>query len=184
MVYVFLANGFEETEAIVPVDILRRGGLEVKTVGVTGMCITGAHGISVNSDLEIKDAEYANLDAVVLPGGMPGTVNLEASSDVKRFIDYAADNGKIIGAICAAPSILGHKGLLKGKKATCFTGFEDELIGAEVKSEPVIRDGNIVTGRGAGCAFEFAAELLSAIKSERETAREVLTSMKYALGGK
>ena len=115
MVYVFLAKGFEELEALAPVDVLRRAGVQVKTVGVTGKRVSGSHGISVNCDITIDEAVFDELDGIILPGGLPGTTNLEADETVNKFIDFAADNGKVIGAICAAPMILGHKGLLRGK---------------------------------------------------------------------
>lgn len=171
MVYVFLADGFEETEAIVPIDILRRGELDVATVGVTGQVVTSSHGVPVVCDVlacEILPDETC--EAVILPGGMPGTLNLEKSEKVKEFILWAIENKVVIGAICAAPSILGHMGLLKDKKATCYMGFEEQLYGAETLKEQVVKDGNIITACGAGAAFDFAFELLTAItKSEAET---------------
>lgn len=160
MIYVFLANGFEEVEAIATIDMLRRAELEVCIVGVGGDVITGSHNITVGCDLSENLVEPdENLEAVVLPGGMPGTLNLEKSAVVQRFIDYANENNKIIAAICAAPSILGHKGLLNGKKATCFPGFEQELHGAVVLTDSVVRDGNIITGKGAGVAVDFGLEI-------------------------
>lgn len=171
MVYVFLADGFEETEAIVPIDILRRGELEVATVGVTGQVVTSSHGVPVVCDVlacEILPDETC--EAVILPGGMPGTLNLEKSEKVKEFILWAIENNVVIGAICAAPSILGHLGLLKDKQATCYMGFEEQLYGAKTLKAQVVKDGNIITACGAGAAFDFAFELLTAItKSEVET---------------
>ena len=124
MIYIFLAEGFEECEALAPIDILRRAGLDVKTVGIGSKIVTGSHNIPIVCDLEETELSTENLEAVILPGGMPGTLNLENSPTVQKFLEFAAKNQLIIAAICAAPSILGHKGLLKGKKATCFTGFE------------------------------------------------------------
>ena len=156
MVYVFLANGFEETEAIAPIDILRRCELDVVTVGVGEEVITSSHGISVIPDItEVDFVPSEEIDMIVLPGGMPGTLNLEKSRTVQEAIDYCTENGKYIGAICAAPSVLGKKNLLKGKKATCFPGFEDFLLGAEFTGAPVELDGKIITARGAGVAVEF-----------------------------
>jgi len=174
MIYVFLAKGFEECEALAPVDILRRAGLKIKTVGVGSKVITGAHNISVECDILDSEAKTDNLEAVILPGGMPGTLNLEKSEIVQSFIDFAANNNLCLGAICAAPSILGHKGLLKGKKATCFTGFEKDLVGANVVNERAVKDGNIVTAYGAGAAFDFGFLLLEALidKSAAETMKE------------
>lgn len=179
MVYVFLAKGFEELEALAPVDVLRRAGVEVKTVGVTGRRVSGSHGISVNCDITISEATFEGLDGIILPGGMPGTTNLEADKTVQKFIDYAVENNKIIGAICAAPMILGHKGLLRGKNAVCFTGFEKELTGAHVLDRPAVRDGNIVTGWGAGGAMDFALAYLAAISENEELAKKIARQMRY-----
>ena len=165
MVYVFLANGFEETEAIAPIDILRRCGLDVVTVGIGEEVITGSHGISVIPDItEVDFAPSEDIDMIVLPGGMPGTLNLEKSRTVQEAIDYCTENGKYIGAICAAPSVLGKKNLLTGKKATCFPGFEDFLLGAEFTGAPVEADGKIITARGAGVAVEFGLKLAEVLK--------------------
>ena len=181
MVYVFLADGFEEIEALTPVDILRRAGIEVKTVGVGAKVITGSHGIPVTCDITENEAELKNTDAVILPGGMPGTLNLEKSQTVCAFIDYAYKNSKLIGAICAAPSILGKKGILKGKNATCFDGFEKQLEGAKIISAPAVRDGMIVTSCGAGAASDFAFLLLEVLK-DNKTAQALRSGMKYREG--
>ncbi|MDE6596348.1 MAG: DJ-1/PfpI family protein [Oscillospiraceae bacterium] len=170
MIYVFLAQGFEETEAIAPIDILRRCGKEVITVGIGDNIIKGSHGIAVVTDTEDKLVELnSDLEMIVLPGGMPGTINLEASETVQKAIDYCTANDLYIGAICAAPSILGHKGLLKGKKATCYTGFEQELTGAEVLDEPAVIDGKIITARGAGVAVDFGLKLVEALVSKEKS---------------
>ena len=178
MIYVFLAQGFEECEALAPVDILRRAGFDVKTVGIGSAQIMGAHNITVTADILDTDAVTSDLEAVILPGGMPGTLNLEKSDTVQRFVDFAAENNLVIGAICAAPLILGHKNLLKGKKATCFTGFEKDLIGAEVLNERVVKDGNIVTAYGAGAAFDFGFSLLEVLKGKAE-AENMKKQMRY-----
>lgn len=170
MIYVFLAQGFEETEAITPIDILRRCGKEVVTVGIGDNIIKGSHGIAVVTDTEDRLIELNDeLEMIVLPGGMPGTLNLEKSEIVQKAIDYCAANGKYIGAICAAPSILGHKGLLKGKRATCYTGFEDQLTGAEAVDEPAVIDGKIITARGAGAAVEFGLALAEVLTSKERS---------------
>ena len=179
MVYVFLANGFEECEALAPVDILRRGGIKVSTVGVGGSVITGAHGIRVCCDTGENEIKESDMQAVILPGGMPGTINLEKSAAVQKALDYAAERGLIIGAICAAPSVLGHKGLLKGKKATCFPGFEKDLIGAEFAEVPTVRDGSIVTACGAGAAFDFGFLLLETLSGDNAAAEELKKTMLY-----
>ncbi|MBO4693152.1 MAG: DJ-1/PfpI family protein [Clostridia bacterium] len=178
MVYVFLAEGFEEIEALSPVDILRRGGIDVKTVGVGSDVIIGAHGIKVVCDVSERDVELSDIEAIILPGGMPGTVNLQKSKTVTDAINFACNNGKIIGAICAAPSIIGNMGLLNGKNAVCFDGFEKYLIGAYVSDKPVVRDGQIITARGAGVASEFGFSLLSALKC-KEVADKLRGDMKY-----
>lgn len=170
MVYVFLAEGFEEIEAISPIDILRRGGIEVKTVGVGAKTVVGAHGISVVCDLRDDEAVFDKaLEGIILPGGMPGTINLEKSSVVSKFIDYANENNLLMSAICAAPSILGHKGILKGKKATCYPSFEKDLIGADFLAESVVCDGNIITARAAGVACDFAFTLLEYLVGKEKT---------------
>ena len=179
MVYVFLAKGFEELEALAPVDVLRRAGVAVKTVGVTGKQVRGSHNISVNCDIIAKDATFDDIDGIILPGGLPGTTNLEADETVQRFIDYAVEHGKVIGAICAAPMILGHKGLLQGKNAVCYTGFEKELTGAHVLNRPAVRDGNIVTGWGAGGAMDFALLYLETLYDNEEIAKKIARSMRY-----
>lgn len=176
MVYVFLANGFEEAEAILPTDILRRGGVEVKTVGVTGKEVTGSHNITVTADIDIADVYLADLGAIVLPGGMPGTINLEKDERLQSIIDFADKNGKFICAICAAPSILGHKGLLCGKNAVCYPGMEDHLKGAVICDEPTVTDGKIITGKGPGAAADFGFAILKTLKGE-ETALKVYKEM-------
>lgn len=167
MIYVFLAEGFEEVEALTPVDMLRRCELNVMTVGVGNQAVMGSHGIPVLANIEDKDIVLdENLDMIILPGGMPGTLNLEKNDNVQKAIDFCVKNNKYIGAICAAPSILGHKGLLDGKKATCYTGFETQLGNAVVSEEPVCVDGNIITSRGAGTAMQFSFELVKLLTSE------------------
>lgn len=177
MIYVFFADGFEEIEALTPVDVLRRAGLDVLTVGVTGKTVTGSHGIPVVCDAQIDDVNPVDIEAVVLPGGLPGTTNLEKCDRVQEFIDCANSEGKIVAAICAAPSVLGHKGLLEGKRATCYTGFEKDLVGAVCTGEPAVRDGNIVTGRGAGAAFEFAFTLLDALTGSSTQSEKLRAGM-------
>ena len=167
MVYVFLADGFEEIEALTPVDVLRRAGAKVATVGVTGKTVRGSHGIAVTADLTADEAKAAlggeTPEMIVLPGGMPGADNLNASDVVDAFIKKCAEDGAYIGAICAAPYVLGVRGVLKGHMATCFPGFDDRLEGAEYYDCDVIRDHNIITGRAMGAATEFALELVAAL---------------------
>lgn len=177
MVYVFLAEGFEEVEALTPVDYLRRAGIEVTTVGVGGEYITGAHGIVVKADLcECKVCAGDDIEMVVLPGGMPGTLNLKASEKVNEFIDKAVAKDAFVAAICAAPSILGEKGLLQGKNAICYPGFEDKLLGACVCDRQAVVDGKIITARAAGAAADFAFELIAALK-DKDAAEAVRTAV-------
>ena len=170
MVYCFLADGFEETEAIAPVDMLRRAGVTVKTVGIGKSVITGSHGISVICDLTDSELRLTDeLDGVILPGGMPGTLNLDASQAVHSAVDFAVSHQKLVCAICAAPSILGRKGLLSGKKAIAFPGFEKELEGAIISKDPVVRDGVFITAKGAGVAVDFGLEIVAALVSRAKS---------------
>ena len=171
MVYVFLAEGFEEIEALTPVDLMRRAGLEVGLAGVGGLEITGSHGISVKADLLAEEADMAQAEAIVLPGGMPGTLNLEHSSAVQESIDNCVGKGVLVAAICAAPSILGHKGLLQGKKATAFPKFQQELEGAVLSADYVCQDGNILTARGNGCFHTVRPEAGGAAGFQRKVRR-------------
>ncbi|MEG0691952.1 MAG: DJ-1/PfpI family protein [Oscillospiraceae bacterium] len=167
MIYVFLANGFEEVEAFTPIDYLRRcEELDVKTVGVGGKMVESSHKITTITDLTVFDIEHEKIEMVVLPGGMPGTINLEKCPQVIDAVNYCIKNKIPVAAICAAPSILGHLGHLKGKNATCAEGFCDELIGAEYTGEPVEIDGNIITARGAGVANQFAFALIGRLLGE------------------
>lgn len=167
MLYMFFAEGFEEVEAIATLDVIRRAGIEIYSVGVGSKTVTGSHGISVICDkTESEIAPDSSLSGIILPGGMPGTTNLMENSVVDGFIDYCAENNLYICAICAAPMILGRKGLLNGKEAICFPGFEDELFGATVSDKFVCRDGRIITAKGMGSAVNFGIEIVAAIKGE------------------
>ncbi len=176
MVYVFLAQGFEEIEALAPVDVLRRCGVDVKTVGVGEKTVLSSHNVPITADITDSEVEKDGLEAVILPGGMPGTLNLEKSPVVQEYIDYAAENGLYVCAICAAPSILGHKNLLSGRKATCFPGFEKDLYGTESTGDFAVADGNFITGRGAGAAVEFGLLIASKLCGE-EAAEKTRKSM-------
>lgn len=163
MVYVFLADGFETIEALAVVDMLRRAKIDTKTVGVTGKEVKTSHSINVTADITIDELKINDANAIVLPGGMPGTLNLEANSVVQSSIDFCVENGKYVCAICAAPSILGHKGLLKGREAICFPGFEEDLSGATISDKYVVTDGKFITARGAGVAVDFGLEIVKAL---------------------
>ncbi len=178
MIYVFLADGFEEVEAIAPLDLLRRAELDVKLVGVGGRTITGSHGITVTADIEEKDVTTDDMEMMVLPGGMPGTLNLEKSPIVAACAEYCARNGIYLAAICAAPSILGHRGLLKDKEATCFPGFEGQLNCKKLSEEPVCVDGNIITSKGMGTATLFGLKLVELIAGKVKS-NKIRASIQY-----
>ena len=169
MVYIFLANGFEEVEALAPLDILRRAEIDVKTVAVGSRKIVGSHGIEIVTDIHESEVTTDDMECVILPGGMPGTLNLEKSPIVTQSIRYCSENNLPICAICAAPSILGHMNLLKEKKAICFPGFEKELYGAVLSEDHVCVDGNIITAKGAGVALEFGLEITAMLKDREES---------------
>ena len=165
MIYIFLANGFEEMEAIAPVDILRRAELDVKTVavGTKDLTVTGSHGITVTADVMEHQVDSNEIEMAVLPGGVPGTLNLEHSTVVQSVLEHCKKQGIYIGAICAAPSILGHLGMLNGITATCFEGFESQLLGANYSPEHICCDQKIITAKGAGVAMEFALKLVEVL---------------------
>lgn len=164
MFYCFLADGFEETEALAPVDILRRAGIAVVTVGVGGELIRGSHNIYVKADVRADDLDLSgDVEGVILPGGMPGVKNLDASAAVHAAIEYCDQRELFICAICAAPSVIGRMGLLEGKRATCFPGFEEALLGAKVTGEKVVVDDNFITAKGAGCALDFGFAIVGEV---------------------
>ncbi len=176
-VFIFFAEGFEEIEAITPVDVLRRAGIEVITVSVTGKhVVTGSHNIKITTDTLIGIIKDEQADMLILPGGMPGALNLNSNETLKEMIRKHSDKGKQVGAICAAPLVLGEMGLLENKTATCYPGFEDRLKGAEVTTNPVETAGNIVTGKGVGAAMKFALEIVAQLKDEK-TADELAARM-------
>lgn len=177
MVYMFLADGFEEVEALCPLDILRRASVEVTTVGVGKDMIRGAHGITVCAD--IPDVMYRDSapDMIILPGGMPGAANLDECKTVDAALKAASRKGAYMAAICAAPFVLGKRGLLEGKRAVCYPGFEDRLEGAEIEDvATVVRDGNVITAKGMGAAFEFGLELVRCL-CDNEVADKIKASV-------
>lgn len=176
MVYVFLADGFEIIEALATVDMLRRAKIETRTVGVTGSAPVSSCGIKVSADMLIDEFDFYDVEAIVLPGGMPGTLNLEASDAVQNAIDNAVNTNSFICAICAAPSILGHKGLLNGREATCFPGFEEALVGAVLSDKYVVTHDNIITARGAGVSVDFGLEIVSQLRG-KELSDEIRKSI-------
>ena len=169
MVAVMLAEGFEEIEALTPVDILRRAGLEVLTVSIGERVVTGSHGIPVTADATADEVDVSGIELVIFPGGMPGSLNLDASPFTDKVIAAVMKNSGRLAAICAAPLVLGRRELLKGKRATCYPGFEKELAGAITVEDGVVTDGNITTARGMGVSLAFAKELVSLMKSKESS---------------
>lgn len=177
---IFLATGFEEIEGLMVVDLLRRAKLDIQTVSITGdIMVTGSHGITVKADTLIENVDFSKADALVLPGGMPGTRNLQAHSLLNEELKKANEAGKLLCAICAAPLVLGTNHILEGKNACCYPGFEEELLGAITNENPVTHDGNTITSRGLGTAIAFAGEIIATLSS-KENADQVLESIIYA----
>ena len=161
MVYEFLATGFEEVEALAPVDILRRGGVEIKTVSITGnLIVESAHGVGIRADVLFEDIDPTSADLLMLPGGLPGATNLNEHEGLRRALKAQNERGGRIAAICAAPLVLGGLGLLKGRKATCYPGFEKYMTGATYTAELYTVDGNTTTGRGPAAVLPYGYALL------------------------
>jgi 4-methyl-5(b-hydroxyethyl)-thiazole monophosphate biosynthesis len=178
-VSVFIAEGFEEIEALAVVDILRRAGIETDMVSISGeKRVVGSHKIVVETDKLLGEVDFDGLDVIVLPGGLAGTKNLEACEALMAQVDRFVAAGKLVSAICAAPSILGHRGHLKGKKACSYPSFESHLEGAQVMDQPAVIDGNIVTGRGMGAAVPFGLALLEKLQG-KEAADEMAKKIVY-----
>lgn len=178
-VYIFLADGFEEIEGLTVADLLRRAGISVKTVSVTGsLSVTGSHQITVAADLLFEDADFNDASLLVLPGGGPGTRHLKEHGRLAALLKETAAQGGRIAAICAAPSVLGGLSLLRGHRAVCYPGFENELEGAIVSDNPVEVSGNFTTSRGLGTAIPFALSLISQLKG-REEADRIAASIIY-----
>ena len=174
---VFFGTGYEEIEALTVVDLLRRAGIEVTCVAIDGQKqVMGAHHINVDMDAAIEGLDFDSFDILVCPGGMPGTKNLGACKALKELLTASFEAGKKLAAICAAPSVLGDLGILKGKKACCYPGFEEHLTGAQVVFDQVAQDGNVTTSRGMGTAIPFALSLVSQMVSE-EKAQELAQSI-------
>lgn len=179
-IYVFLADGSEEVEALTPVDILRRAGHTVCTVSITGnQQITGANGIRLVADEILDNVDGNDGDVFLLPGGMPGTLHLGACEKLTAMLKEKNQEGKRIAAICAAPTVLGTLGLLQGKKAVCYPGMEDQLTGAEVQDVPAVSDGNITTAKGVGAAIDFGLELVRLLDGQAR-ALEIKEQIVYA----
>ena len=176
---IFMADGCEEIEGLTVVDLVRRAGIEIEMISVNGKKnVTGSHKITFQTDIDKADADYTSYDGIVLPGGMPGTTHLMEDETVNRVIREFASEGKLVAAICAAPSVLGNAGLLAGKTATCYPGVEGKLTGADFVTDPVAKDGNIITSRGLGTAIDFAAEIVAYLK-DQEAAKSLKESIVY-----
>jgi len=175
--YIQLAEGFEETEAVTIIDVLRRAGLNVISVSITGnRMVKGSHNIEIKADILFEEVDFASGEMIILPGGMPGSKNLNEHEGLRsQIIDYQKQ-GKYLAAICAAPIVFGNLGILKGKRVVCYPGYEAHLIGAEVRSTPFIVDNNIITGRGVGAALQFSMEIVRILKGE-ESAIELRKAM-------
>ena len=181
-VYVFLADGFEDIEAMIPVDVLRRGGVDVVTVSVMDdyQMVESAHGVQMLADALVEDCDFSDADLLLLPGGMPGASNFYNNVRVREAVVAHHEEGKKIAAICAAPAIvLGQLGILNGKQATCYPGFEQLLQGAEYTGELCTVDGNITTAEGPAAAFPFAYCLLAMLTNE-QTSQQIAVGMRYA----
>ena len=168
MVYVLLGTGFEETEAIAPIDLLRRAGVEVLTVGIGGKLICGGHGIGVEADITLEEMDLTNMEMIVLPGGMGGVTSIRASKEAMEALKFGWDNGKYVAAICAGPTVLADLGITDGRKATCYPGCEDGMGSAIMVEAAAVTDGKLITGTSAGCAVPFGLALVAALKGQAQ----------------
>jgi 4-methyl-5(b-hydroxyethyl)-thiazole monophosphate biosynthesis len=166
-----LGTGFEETEAIAPLDLLRRAGIEVKTVGLNGPIITGSHGISVVADMVIQELDISDCEMIVLPGGLGGVASIRACAPAMNAIAQVWEQGKFAAAICAGPTVLADLGITDGKNATCYPGCEEGMGSANMVNAPAVTDGKLITGTSAGCAVPFGLALIAALKGQAEADR-------------
>ncbi len=170
MVYMLLGTGFEETEAIAPLDLLRRAGIEVKTVALNGKTVYGGHGIGVEADITVEDTDFTDTQMIILPGGLGGVASIRASAKAMDAIRFAWDKGKFVAAICAGPTVLADLGITSGKNVTCYPGCENSMGSANMISDaPCVRDGMLITGTSAGCAIPFGLMLIEALKGKAES---------------
>lgn len=171
-VYLFLAEGFEEIEGLTVVDLLRRASIDIAMVSITGdVKVTGSHQITTIADALFEDVDYSEADMLILPGGMPGTNNLQEHEGLDQLLRNFASGSKMLAAICAAPKVLGSKGLLQGKNAVCYPGHEEQLLGANIINSAVVKDGNITTSKGMGTSIDFSLSLISTLKGPEEALR-------------
>ena len=167
MVYVLLGKGFEETEAIAPIDLMRRAGVEVLTVGIGSKTVYGGHGIGVEADITLDEMDLTNLEMIVLPGGLGGVASIRASKAAMDAVAFAAENGRYVAAICAGPTVLADLGITDGRKVTCYPGCEENMGVAEyIPNQACMQDGNVITGTSAGCATAFGLKLIAALKGD------------------
>ena len=167
MVYMLLGTGFEETEAIAPLDLLRRAGVEVLTVGINGKTVYGGHGIGIEADITLAQMDLTDLDMVILPGGLGGVASVRACQEAMDVLSFAWENEKFVAAICAGPTVLADLGITDGKNATCYPGCEGGMGSAHVRADvPCVRDGKLITGASAGCAIPFGLMLVAALKGQ------------------
>ena len=171
MVYVLLGTGFEEVEAIAPIDLLRRAGVSVLTVGVDGKSVTGGHGITVEADITLGEMDLTELEMIVLPGGLGGVATARASEAALDALRFAYENGKYVAAICAGPTVLAELGIIGDRRATCYPGCEDAMGNAALQQVACVTDGKLITGASAGCAIPFALSLIEALKGREEASR-------------
>ena len=172
MVYMLLGTGFEETEAIAPLDLLRRAGVEVMTVGVNGKIIKGSHNIGVEADIELSEMDLTNLEMIILPGGLGGVTSVRASQEAMDALKFAWDNDKYVAAICAGPTVLADLGITAGMNATCYPGCEGGMGSAiMIEDAAAVTDENLITGTSAGCAIPFGLSLIEVLKGEEEARR-------------
>ena len=171
MVYMLLGTGFEETEAIAPLDLLRRAGINVQTVGLNGKVIYGSHGIGVETDIEIGQIDLTNLEMVILPGGLGGVASIRSCQAAMDTVRFAWENGKYTAAICAGPTVLADLGIADGKNATCYPGCESQMGSANMVTAAAVTDGKLITGASAGCAVPFGLALIAALKGQEEADR-------------
>ena len=173
MVYMLLGTGFEETEAIAPLDLLRRAGVDVLTVGINGKIVKGSHGIGIEADIELNELDLTDLEMIILPGGLGGVASIRASKEAMDAVKFAADNGKFTAAICAGPTVLADLGITDGKQATCYPGCENGMGSAcMAENMAAVQDGLVITGTSAGCAVPFGLKLIEALKGP-ETAEAI-----------
>ena len=170
MVYILLGTGFEETEAIAPLDLLRRAGIETLTVGLNGKTVYGGHNIGIEADITIEQMDLTDLDMIVLPGGLGGVASIRACKQAMDAVQFAYENDKFVAAICAGPTVLADLGITNGKKAVCYPGCEGGMGTAQIQAAAAVTDGRLITGTSAGCAVAFGLELIRALKGAQVAA--------------